>query len=586
MELLAIIVRKSEEIKGVDIHGVSAKISQYADDSTFFIKDPNSLLLLLDLLENFSRLSGLRINHHKSYLLLLGNYLHPPTSIRGIQVAHKVKILGITYKAHMSEEEQYDLIFSSKIDKIANICSSWTNRNMSLKGKITLVNSLMVSILQYPCSCTFVPVRVQNDFKRIVTNFIWDSKRPKIAYNLLIQNTELGGLKLADIETRILTSQITMIKGIWNSPGSLWASTLAAALGTNDIRITLLTRSDLSKQIPTEYSTLKQCLSAWFKHRRLAPTSESEVLEEILWGNSSIMISSKPVFWREWIAADILSINDLMHEHEPRFLSHNELAAQYNVRCTFLDLYQLRAAIPCPWKRLLLNPRKADQICKPKIMRLENSSLDISEASSKRIYSFLLLSKLPSIASQKKWPEIFQDLPQGDNSAPFWKEIYISPYCATRDTKLQTFQFKLIHRVLPCNKYLCNIRIKESDTCTYCEDVDTLHHFFWLCPPTNDFWHKIESWLALNTNIHIQLTMKLVILGFPKEDPQARVLNFILIFAKHFIYRQKLFYAGRLEILQFLREFRLKLGIEKFICTKENRPRKFARWHRIYDALG
>lgn len=118
VELLGILVLNSEDIKGVEVQGKSAKISQYADDSTFFLNDPASLRSLLDLLEKFSRLSGLKINRHKSYLLLLGNHLHPPTSYRGIQVVDKVKILGITYKTHMSEEEQYELNFASQINKI------------------------------------------------------------------------------------------------------------------------------------------------------------------------------------------------------------------------------------------------------------------------------------------------------------------------------------------------------------------------------------------------------------------------------------------------------------------------------------
>lgn len=154
------------------------------------------------------------------------------------------------------------------------------------------------------------------EIKKIVTSFIWDAKRPKIAYNLLIQNIDLDGLKLADIDTRVSTSQLSIIKGIWNSPDSMSASILAAALGTNDIRVTLLTKSDLSKQIPPQYSTFKQCLQTWYKYHKPSPSSEAEVLEEILWGNDCICIRKVPIFWREWIAADILSINDLMHEQE------------------------------------------------------------------------------------------------------------------------------------------------------------------------------------------------------------------------------------------------------------------------------
>lgn len=77
--LLAILVRKAEHIQGVTIQGKCAEISQYADDAIFYIKNPASLLHLLDLLEAFPRLSGLKNNKHKSHLLLLGNLLQTPS---------------------------------------------------------------------------------------------------------------------------------------------------------------------------------------------------------------------------------------------------------------------------------------------------------------------------------------------------------------------------------------------------------------------------------------------------------------------------------------------------------------------------
>lgn len=43
VELLAIIVRKTEDIKGITMAGTSAKISQYADDATFFLQDYKSI---------------------------------------------------------------------------------------------------------------------------------------------------------------------------------------------------------------------------------------------------------------------------------------------------------------------------------------------------------------------------------------------------------------------------------------------------------------------------------------------------------------------------------------------------------------
>lgn len=89
---------------------------------------------------------------------------------------------------------------------------TWLNRKLSLKGKITLINNRMVSILHYPCACSFTPVRVLAEVKKVITQFLWDGKRPKVAYNLMIQPIDLGGLRLVDLETRIQASDISLIR--------------------------------------------------------------------------------------------------------------------------------------------------------------------------------------------------------------------------------------------------------------------------------------------------------------------------------------------------------------------------------------
>ncbi len=42
--------------------------------------------------------------------------------------------------------------------------------------------------------------------------------------------------------------------------------------------------------------------------------------------------------------------------------------------------------------------------------------------------------------------------------------IFKLPFHTVRDTKLQSFQFRLLHRIIPCNKWLNTIKIKNSYT--------------------------------------------------------------------------------------------------------------------------
>lgn len=586
VELLAIIVRKNEKIKGLLVAEKEIKISQYADDATFFLQNPTDLLELTQTLENFARLSGLKMNNKKSHLLLLGNHKDPPAVIHGIQTADSVKILGMFYKPKMDKEEQYALNFSHRIKQIRQICGNWVNRNMSLKGKITLINALLISILQYPCSCTFTPERVLVEFKSIVTDFIWNQKRSKTAYNLLIQQIEDGGLKLADLETRLYTIHLGLIKQAWLNPTSTWVSLLANSLQTGDIKQVILYKADLVSKQPTRYQTFAQILKSWVKFHNFDPQTEGEAQEEVLWNNRNIVISGEPFFWGRWREAGINCVNDLLHMTEPRFSSHQEIAAEFNITCSFLQILQLRSAIPCKWKRLLRSPRRQDLLAKPLIKSATGSVIQITEVPAKKIYAAILPFKIPKISSQSKWNALYP-VNEMENK-DYWKEVYSSPYLATRESRLQSFQFRIIHRTIPCNKYLCNIRIKQEDFCSFCDvpTTDTLQHFFFSCHKTSTFWNSVCHWLSTQANFQVNIDEREFLFGVHRSIPQSRMTNFLTLLAKHFIFRQKLFHKANLDLTHFLRELKQKLGIEKFICMQENKPRKFSPWKQIYNALG
>ena len=78
------------------------------------------------------------------------------------------------------------------------LIDTWKSRYLSLKGKVTVLNMLALAPLIYVASAIHVPAIVVKEFKSIVLDFIWDGKKAKIPYNVLIQGIQPGGLKLVD----------------------------------------------------------------------------------------------------------------------------------------------------------------------------------------------------------------------------------------------------------------------------------------------------------------------------------------------------------------------------------------------------
>lgn len=211
--------------------------------------------------------------------------------------------------------------------------------------------------------------------------------------------------------------------------------------------------------------------------------------------------------------------------------------------------------------------------------------LKVTNSTSKAIYGALIGSNKPRISAQQKWALTYPELDrnQGESS---WKDRYQAPYGATRDTKYQAFQYKVLLRIIPCNKYLANIRIKQENTCAYCEEVDSIQHFLFECDNTKRFWSQICRWLGQNADLVIQVSQQEFLLGVHPSIPDARKINFITIFTKFFVHRQKLFHNGDLSLVLFLRELRSKLRVEKQICSLEGKPDKFKGWNCVLTALG
>lgn len=167
-----------------------------------------------------------------------------------------------------------------------------------------------------------------------------------------------------------------------------------------------------------------------------------------------------------------------------------------------------------------------------------------------------------------------------------WSEIYLRPFTATRETRLQSFQFRLTHRIITCNRLLFHYKIKQEDTCTYCDGIDTLEHFFYQCPISRRFWQLTLKWIGDASGQYLSnLTMKEILLGVPNNYHQAKRTNALLLIARYFIHRQRLFHNGDLGITHWLNELRKRLLTERYICQKEGKPARFDKWILILEYL-
>ena len=75
LEVLATVIRAEKEIKGIQIGKEEVKISLFADDMILYIENPkDSTRKLLELINEYSKVAGYKINTHKSILFIYTNH--------------------------------------------------------------------------------------------------------------------------------------------------------------------------------------------------------------------------------------------------------------------------------------------------------------------------------------------------------------------------------------------------------------------------------------------------------------------------------------------------------------------------------
>ena len=141
-EVLAINIRNSENIKGIKCDSSNIKITQYADDTCLFLNNTISLEFALELFENFYRYAGLRLNKDKTEIIWLGKN-NRSGKICNIKINNNAtKTLGIWISKNTKEIIKTN--FEERINKFKLLLQHWKQRNLTLKGRVTILKSPLI----------------------------------------------------------------------------------------------------------------------------------------------------------------------------------------------------------------------------------------------------------------------------------------------------------------------------------------------------------------------------------------------------------------------------------------------------------
>lgn len=368
------------------------------------------------------------------------------------------------------------------------------------------------------------------EIDKIMFDFLWSRRKPKVSKQVIQQQYEKGGLKAPNISNRVISWQIMWLQRATKHPSRKWVVILDTILNSilfKDLLKSSSNRNPVLSKLPKFYANI---INNWQKLTKDPEINAKYVKSQLIWLNKDITINNEPFFWTKWYNAGIVSINDLLNENN-NFLSHTELSSKYNIKCNFIESLQIRQSIPFAWRQTL----------RVQAMEEQNKCLSLSNITSKQVY-WTLMEKMKQTKPSciNKWMAELNIDSENDNDDldKVWEQTFLMPFKTCDEPLLQSFQFRVLHRILPCNHWLNSLKVTNSPICTFCDDDDTIIHYLAHCHTVVNFWNDFALWwTSFATDIIInEIT---VIFGFEVTDNESKMLNYAVILAKHYIYNSK-----------------------------------------------
>ena len=175
---------------------------------------------------------------------------------------------------------------------------------------------------------------------------------------------------------------------------------------------------------------------------KLEVQSFDEVIFECLFCNLNICIDNKPIHYRNWAANNVTRICHLMN-NRGEFLSYRDFTGKYpNILTNFLQYNGVLNSIRMYFRKYnftnTMNDIDLEQILEPICWQVINRS-------KREIKDIIRQKPKSNHKSLEKWNNQFTQIN--------WKHVFQVCHRTTRDTKIRWFQYRLILRTLPTNRY-------------------------------------------------------------------------------------------------------------------------------------
>ena len=277
-----------------------ARAEAYADDTTIGItRSSENLRNLVNIINNFSLISGLHANIDKTHVIPIGLITDPADILcpdLGLNWTSSFKLLGLEIDSKL---EKLQVNMEKKIIKVKSLITLWEKRNLTTTGRVAIAKSILLSQLVYPMQVLDLTQENLDEIENILYNYIkGKTKRNWLSKEQIRTPKNKGGIGFFDISKFFYAQKCTLIRRYAKDlTDDTWCDILDDLLGlSRETRGNILEWGDLrferfSKKLPPG---LKSCFVAMAKYAKMFPnspeTGDNSWICQPLFENSNITL--------------------------------------------------------------------------------------------------------------------------------------------------------------------------------------------------------------------------------------------------------------------------------------------------------
>ena len=521
-EIMAHKLVQDARIEGITIGESKLLLSQFADDTTLFLKfDPLVVQVVVEVLQYMEINTGLKVSYEKTTLYRIGSIRNTNARFYSnkklVWSDEDIELLGVTITNGPIQNSQD---YEKSIEKMKSVMNTWILRTLTLMGKVQVINTLMASLFVYKMMVH--PNLTKEQLMKImgiIKIFVWGEKRAKIKMEMLYNPKEYGGLKLVNFVHKQTALKCMWIPKIINDPTWEYVYIFLIPSLKNLIWEANISEGDIRNLIP--YSFWREVWCAWARCHYTSQFTD-ENLEDLLWCNSHIRINNKPLLNNKAIGSGLLYISQIVIEK--RCKSFEEIIRDFGPCINWLEYNAICCVILSK-----CNTGMQKELMVENVLTLDRI-VDNSKPT-RYIYSFLI---------ERNVENCFNEIANrvGKSITCDSDSLSYAFKCIPKITdvvKLRNFQYRFLQLKIFTNNILFKWRIVDQETCEMCtlNDIQMVKHLYWDCPSAKNLWNYVKE-----NVLNCSLTFESIFLNNVNDKP-GHIGNLVTLLTKFYIYQQK-----------------------------------------------